>query len=215
MLNSFQTLQPNSVAPSLYSECDKPSGLGFNFMEQEIWKPINGFEGLYEISSYGNVRRNGKILSPFKTKKGYLRVMLSNKSTKNKYFIHRLVAIAFIPNPNLLNTVNHINFVKSDNFYKNLEWMSVYDNAKDAWVKGKVPFQKGVDAYEATFTKDEVMDIYNSNDTCVNIAKRYNRPYTTIYCIKSGKSYKDITGGISNIKDQYKKNGKYTKSSNN
>lgn len=55
MLNSFQTLQPNSVAPSLYAKCDKPSGLGFNFMKKEIWLPIQGATG-YEISTNLSVR---------------------------------------------------------------------------------------------------------------------------------------------------------------
>lgn len=180
-----------------------------------IWKPVVGWEGLYEVSSIGEIKRRDKKLKLEITKKGYLRVFLSNKKVKKRFFVHQLVAKAFVINKNNYSSVNHKNFIKSDNYYLNLEWMSISDNAKDAWAKGKVPYQRGVNAYEATFTQDEVLDIYNSDDTCVNISKRYNRPYNTIYSIKSGKSYKDITSGKSNIKNQYKKNGKYTKSSNN
>lgn len=97
----------------------------------EIWKDIKGFEGLYQVSSYGNVRsyyRGGRILKPKKDKDGYLEVCL-RKNNKSKYFkIHRLVAFVFIENTDNLPQVNHIDENKMNNNINNLEWCDCYYN---------------------------------------------------------------------------------------
>lgn len=105
----------------------------------EKWKPIPGYEGLYEVSSYGRVRsleryksNNGglqlikeKILKPHNTKKGYLTVQLCNK----KFTVHRLVAQAFIPNPDNLPMINHLDEDKTNNVADNLEWCDAKYNS--------------------------------------------------------------------------------------
>ena len=96
----------------------------------EIWKDIEGYYGLYQISNLGrvkslNYRRTGKekILKQAKTKLGYLFVFLKHKQEKAKpYYIHRLVAEAFIDNPNNLTEINHIDEDKTNNASSNLEW---------------------------------------------------------------------------------------------
>lgn len=106
-------------------------------MEKEIWKEIEVFGGNYSVSSEGRVRSNGllkgknskvRILKTELSKKGYLRVGLTKDGKQKKYLVHRLVAIAFLDNPNNLPDVNHKNECKTDNRLINLEWMSRRDN---------------------------------------------------------------------------------------
>ena len=98
---------------------------------KEIWKPIEGYEGLYEISSYGRVKslRRNIILIPKKELTGYLRCNLYLNKNMKTVSIHRLVAQAFIPNPDNLPQVNHKDEDKSNNRVDNLEWCTVkYNN---------------------------------------------------------------------------------------
>lgn len=112
-------------------------------MKKEIWKDIEGFEGLYQISTYGRVKSlgryverircgkseksgklwiNEKIMSPVTCGAGYLSVALCKNNKTTHKMIHRLVAIAFIPNPNNLSQVNHKDENKTNNHIDNLEW---------------------------------------------------------------------------------------------
>lgn len=105
---------------------------------EEIWKDIEGYEGLYQVSNLGRVKSlgNGKSNnSKERIKKqtntntrGYLQVQLSKDGSKKMFLVHRLVASAFIPNPNDLETVNHKDENKENNSVKNLEWMTNKDN---------------------------------------------------------------------------------------
>lgn len=105
-------------------------------MTKELWQPIKGYEGLYEVSNFGRVKslcfgrghNREKVLKPGNTKGGYLIVCLCKNSHKKWFLVHRLVAEAFIPNPNNLETVNHKDEVKTNNFTSNLEWMTKKDN---------------------------------------------------------------------------------------
>lgn len=100
----------------------------------EVWRDIKGFEGLYQVSNLGRVKSlkcgKEKILKPGKTTCGYLQVILSKDGKTKAYKVHRLVANTFIPNPNNLETVNHINEDKTDNRVENLEWMNYKDNKR-------------------------------------------------------------------------------------
>ena len=93
---------------------------------EEIWKDIIGFEGIYEVSSFGNIRRikTGRILSASKCGgcRGYARIILCKNGKQYGKLVHRLVAELFIENPQGLSEVNHKDEDKTNNRVENLEW---------------------------------------------------------------------------------------------
>lgn len=113
-------------------------------MQKEEWKDIHGYENTYQVSSLGRVRslryRNTdktKILKISFFRTGYARVSLQKNRRSVSKLVHRLVAEAFIPNPENKPQVNHINGDKSDNSIKNLEWMTNSENINHYWRKMK------------------------------------------------------------------------------
>lgn len=98
---------------------------------KEVWKDIEGYEGLYQVSNLGRVKRvtTGRILKSGKDKKGYLKVVLCKNNIKSAKTIHRLVAQAFIPNNENKPEVNHIDENKTNNMVSNLEWMTAKENS--------------------------------------------------------------------------------------
>lgn len=103
-------------------------------MPEEEWRVVIDYEGLYEVSNHGKVRSfcRGKnlILKSWKHYKGHLFLYLSKNGERRKFFVHRLVAVAFIPNPQMKLLVNHIDEVKHNNIVTNLEWMTEGENTR-------------------------------------------------------------------------------------
>lgn len=91
----------------------------------EQWLPIDGYED-YEVSNFGRVKslkgKEERILKPLNAKDGYQQLLLSKDGKPKTFKVHRLVAMAFIPNPNNYAEVNHIDEVKTNNHVDNLEW---------------------------------------------------------------------------------------------
>lgn len=112
---------------------------------KEIWKPVKGYEGLYEVSNKGNVRsvdryvRNdkqyrllkGKPMKTFPNLYGYLKTNLYKNGQRKLHSVHRLVAEAFIPNPSNLPCIDHINTIKTDNRVENLRWCTNKENSNN------------------------------------------------------------------------------------
>jgi hypothetical protein len=96
----------------------------------EVFKRIKGFDNYYEVSNLGNVRRLGSIknLKAINNGKDYLGVCLSINGKIKRFYIHRLVAIAFLNNKENKEEVNHINGVRTDNRLINLEWVTRSEN---------------------------------------------------------------------------------------
>lgn len=90
----------------------------------EIWKNIEGYEDLYKVSNLGNVKqiKFNRIIKKCLSNNGYLVVNLSKKNVSKSFLVHKLVAEAFIPNPDNLLYVNHKDENKQNNTVENLEW---------------------------------------------------------------------------------------------
>lgn len=110
-------------------------------MIEEIWRSIKGYEGLYEVSSYGRVRsldrydssnhfRKGKLLKLKKENNGYIRITLCKCGIEKMYMVHRLVANEFIDNPYKLPQINHKDENPTNNRVDNLEWCNQEYNNK-------------------------------------------------------------------------------------
>lgn len=116
----------------------------------EIWKPVIGYEGLYEVSNYGNIKSLKRTVNRGKCHrtweehqlkysvdlKGYFRTNLAKDGINRTVKVHRLVAEAFIPNPMNLPQVNHKDGNKQNNSVKNLEWCTHSENQKHACMMG-------------------------------------------------------------------------------
>ena len=167
----------------------------------EIWKDIEGYEGLYQISNLGRVRSlarattSGKVLKQMK-KHGYMNVCFS-KNNVDKYFrVHRLVALAFIPNPENKPTVNHIDGNKANNNVSNLEWATHSENETHSYrslgKKPNRPWAGKPRKFARAFTDQQVRDIRKDKRPSREIGKEYGVSKTTILNIKAKKIYKEI-----------------------
>lgn len=178
--------------------------------EDEVWKPVVGWEGLYEVSNKGRVKslsrhiineikqKDGsihhqeydtaeKLVKPHNNGHSYFNVGLHGNGRKDKHvYIHIMVAKAFIPNPNNLPQVNHKDFDKSNNTVENLEWVSSLDN--------KLHYRKSKRAKEDLAKRDA----YVANKTCQKIIANKDK---IISLYQQGYSIKEISREVGLGKD--------------
>lgn len=120
----------------------------------EIWKDVVGYEGYYQVSNFGNIRSvdrviysdklhigtkrelKSKMLKPYVNSHGYLALTLTKNSNEKSVRVHRLVAEAFIKNPNNYDQINHIDGNKTNNKVENLEWCNNQHNVNHAYKNG-------------------------------------------------------------------------------
>jgi NUMOD4 motif/HNH endonuclease len=161
----------------------------------EEWRPIRGYEGLYEISSWGRVRTvtTGTIRVGSHHRQGYLSLTLSKKGTAHAYLVHRLVAEAFLgPGPDGM-CVNHMNGHKQDNRAANLEYMTLAENNRHAKRLGLARYVRGADIGLAKLTDAAVVSIRQKlaqGAHPMDLARQFNVGFGTIYAIRSGKTWR-------------------------
>lgn len=133
----------------------------------EEWKDIKGYEGLYQVSNMGRIKslKNNKetILKPYRVSTGYYKIDLRKKGVRKIKPIHRLIADAFIDNPDSLTDVNHIDGNKANNTILNLEWTTRADNIKHSY-KHKLHVHKPSckPVQQISIDTGEIIKIYKS-----------------------------------------------------
>lgn len=175
---------------------------------EEIWKDIEGYEGCYQVSNLGRIKSlsrkvkvqnnhtrttKEKIISPIIQATGYSVICLGQHNPK---LIHRLVAIAFIPNFDNKRTVNHINGIKTDNRLENLEWATYSENMVHAFENSLNTSIKGESRWNSKLTEDDVCQILQLNSMYglkqKMIAKEYGISTGMVNVIFKRKAWKHI-----------------------
>ena len=170
----------------------------------EVWKDIEGFEGIYQISNLGNVKnkKNDKLLKPQMSRNinGYLFVRLFksyNNETKaitcEQRYVHRLVGTHFLQNPENKQTINHIDGIKTHNIDINLEWKTRSEN--DIHKVRILKKESGINHYKSQITFEELIQIrklISIGVRALEIAQRFRVSRDVIYKIKHHRTYKYI-----------------------
>lgn len=176
-------------------------------MNNEIWRDVVGYEGIYQVSNNGIVKslkrpnslgviRKERILKPAINKRGYR--FIATQDCKSKV-IHRLVAEAFIgPAPTEKHIINHKNAIKTDNRVDNLEWVTQRENVIHALKLGLRVTHNGEAHHNASITNkqaNEIRELYKKKNkwdcTHKKLAEKYGVSTSVIYKILKGISYKE------------------------
>ena len=166
----------------------------------EEFKDVIGFENYFMVSNLGRLfsKRSNRILKQHKTAKGYMTVATKIGGRQGYSVclrIHRLVAQAFVPNPENKPYVNHIDGVKDNNNKNNLEWATAKENSEHAVASGLISVPTGSKNKSCKLTKEEVEYVIMCTDKSnLTLAKELNVSKDTIRSIRIGETYRDITG---------------------
>lgn len=177
--------------------------------ELEIWKEVDGFNGVYFVSNKGNVKsvdhyckgrkgsgkQTGRVLKLSESRKGYLRVSLSKDCKKFNTSAHRLVAKAFIPNPKNKEQVNHKDCDKKNNHVSNLEWCTGLENRRHAQENGRDNPNYGEDHHNSKLSNNQVLEARKLREkgcTINEIAIRFNVSKTAMCKIVNRVTYPNV-----------------------
>lgn len=135
-------------------------------LEGEIWKDVIDYEGVYLVSNFARVKRimsrknpTCDIMNNIYHPSGYVHISLTNNGKGRNFKLHRLVAMAFIPNPENKPQVNHIDGNKLNNLPSNLEWNTSKENINHAWNTGLSKPKNGEKSNFSKLTEKEILEI--------------------------------------------------------
>jgi hypothetical protein len=139
------------------------------YLLMEPIEEFSPFGDYYEVSNYGRVRskKNNKILNPFIAHRGHLRISLYVNGKQGKFFVHRLVAMAFIPNPYNKEFVNHKDGNPANNHVDNLEWATRQENEDHAFATG-LKNSTGINNGRAKLDQDKIRLIKSLSESGVS-----------------------------------------------
>lgn len=165
----------------------------------EVWKPLPGFEGLYEVSDLGRVYtiRAHKILDLSPSSNGYyMATLFDKKSQRTRKHVHYLVAITFIgPRPKG-QVINHLDGVKTNNAAINLEYVTPSENSIHAHKLGLTKVKRGEQAHNAKLTAFDVRqilhDFFDNELGILSLSKKYNLNFSAVRGIVTGKNWAHI-----------------------
>lgn len=164
----------------------------------EKWKPVDGFEGFYEVSDSGDIRnKDGAMLSPYKGKGGYIVYDLRGNGKRKMSYLHRILAKAFILNPNNSPFINHKDGNKTNNDLNNLEWCTAQENMDHAIQTGLFkpkPLLGGEDSIASKLTWEKVRYIrseISNGRTHLSLAKELGVSKGTIGFIHRKETWKE------------------------
>lgn len=168
----------------------------------EIWKPVQGYEGLYEVSTLGRVKSlprattKGGMITQVLTSSEYFGVTLSKEGIAKNVLVHRLIAKAFCEGYGTEKDVNHKDGVKTNNIFSNLEWVTRQENIQHSYASGLQINAKGSEdsqskRYKITKPTGEVIEVIGLADFCRN--EKINR--RGLYHVMNGNqsSYRGYT----------------------
>lgn len=155
----------------------------------EVWQDIPGYEGLYYVSESGKIKNNNFVFDPVINKDGYYQCLLRKDGGRKNFVLHRLVALTFIPNPENLPVVNHLDGNKLNCAKNNLEWATVKRNCNHAIETGiHNPF--GENNNNHTISNANVLEIkrlLSLGESSRKISSTLNISRSAIQHIKKGR----------------------------
>ncbi len=179
----------------------------------EVWKDIVGYEGIYKVSNFGRIKSLEKVFWSSKnnsfstnkefirklsnTRKGYLRIGLMKDLKQKPFLVHRLVAIAFIPNPENKPEVNHKDGIKTHNYKMNLEWNTTKENVIHSFEIGLSKRAKGESNKCSKLSFQKAYEIRNSSLKNKELANIYGVSISSIERVKSNQIW--VPENVNNV----------------
>lgn len=170
-------------------------------LEGEIWEPVIGWEDRYAVSNYGRLK--GFWIKPFRLCriqvhndefKKYLVIALCKNKKKYKTGVHRLVAQAFIPNPEDKPEVNHIDGDKQNNRVENLEWVTGSENMRHSFANGRKP-KRGEGIGTSVLKEEQVLrirELYDNGFSNMQMRRTFSISESTVSRIIKRESWQHI-----------------------